>query len=629
MALIHLLLVEDNPGDARLVKEIVQEIPDATIELVWAERMSEALAQLAGRTFDLVLLDLALPDSEGMATLHSVLGAAPDTAVVVLTGFSNAVMIPQALRAGAQDYLGKDEISPRVLSRVIHHALARTAYTDSLRESLALNTALLESIPFGMHIVDEQGHILSQNSIMKALAGPASLGLTCWELYRDDRQQCWNCPLREPAPLGETHTLETTGVLGGRTFEISHTRMMYQGQKAVLEVFRDITARRRAEEERLALTAQLHQAQKLESLGGLAGGVAHDINNVLGAILGLASGHLEQLPASDPLGRSLETITKACLRGRDVVRSLLYFARKDLGTIGPVDLNALAREILPLLDTASLKRVQIRTDLQEPLPCIQGDAGSLSHALMNLCVNAFDAMPEGGDLLIQTRRRPDGGIELCVRDTGTGMTEEVRKRAMEPFFTTKPVGKGTGLGLAMVYGVVQAHQGKLDIQSELGAGTAVAMVFPVPEVPLLQPAPADPPRAAGRTEAHSGRKLRILLVDDDELILEAIGPLMQEVLGYQVQTASGGQEALALIEAGLEVDVVILDMNMPRFNGAQTLARLLALRPAQRVLMATGNSEDSIAPLLVGHANVSSLHKPYSLKDLEMKLEACALNPGL
>jgi len=385
----------------------------------------------------------------------------------------------------------------------------------------------------------------------------------------------------------------------------------------IIGVNQDRTRQVESEAERRRLQEELQHAEKLESIGSLAGGVAHDMNNVLAAIMGMASALRESHPDPDPQARSLDTITRACVRGRDVVKSLLYFAHKDLEAAGPVSLNAIAQEMVQLLSYTTLKRVQISTELQEPLGLIEGDSGALSHALINLCVNAVDAMPEGGSLRIRTMSDAQS-VTISVKDSGQGMSPEVVRKAIEPFFTTKPIGKGTGLGLAMVYGTVKAHRGSFEIRSEPGQGTEVILGFP----PLAGPAEPTPPAPAPMPPVGP---IRILLVDDDELIRLSIGPLLT-ALGHEVHIAEGGQEALDRLRAGLEVDLVILDMNMPGLNGAQTLARLLELRPGQTVLMATGYSDESIAPLLEGRPNVFSLRKPFNLREIETRLSTI---PGL
>jgi PAS domain S-box-containing protein len=383
----------------------------------------------------------------------------------------------------------------------------------------------------------------------------------------------------------------------------------------------DITARKQAEQERLALTAQLHQAQKLESLGSLAGGVAHDINNVLAAIMSSASASRPRLQDTDPLARALDTIISACLRGRSVVRSLLYFARSDIGSRGPVDLNIIVRDIVDLLESTTLKRIQFTMHLQQPLPRIDGDRAALGHAVMNLCINSLDAMPEGGAVTITTRESQGGLVEISVSDTGSGMTPEVKGKAIEPFFTTKPLGEGTGLGLAMVYGTVKAHEGTLDIITSPGHGTMVVLRFP----PGKREQPSGSATFLPAGNAASG-SLRTLLVDDDDLIREGVGALLQ-MTGHQMHLAAGGDEAIALLESGLEVDLVLLDMNMPGMTGAETLPRLLELRPELHVLLCSGHRDEDMERL-TGVPNVLSIQKPFTLEELEAKLTALGVQAG-
>jgi CheY-like chemotaxis protein len=278
-----------------------------------------------------------------------------------------------------------------------------------------------------------------------------------------------------------------------------------------------------------------------------------------------------------------------------------------------------------LLDATTLKRIRITTELQDPLGLVAGDEGELSHALMNLCLNALDAMPGTGTLVIRTRRLAGGAIELSVQDDGEGMSPEVLKQAIDPFFTTKPVGKGTGLGLAMVYGTVKAHGGTFDIHSEPGKGTEVMLGFP----PIPETGPALPGQGVeqGQDPASARRGMRILLVDDDELIRLSL-PAMLQALGHEVHTEEGGLEALASLEAGLEVDLVILDLTMPGLSGAETLPRMLALRPGLPVLLSTGYADQEIKHLMADRPNVGVIWKPFSLDELRGKLESLRGRPA-
>jgi signal transduction histidine kinase/CheY-like chemotaxis protein len=393
-----------------------------------------------------------------------------------------------------------------------------------------------------------------------------------------------------------------------------------QGLDRVLVILTDLTRQVQANEEKAKLLIQLKQSQKMESLGTLAGGVAHDMNNVLGAILGLASAHLEQLPDGSPLHHALDTIVKATERGGRMVKSLLGFARQSPAENSKVDVNALLREQVSLLERTTLAKVHLEMDLEAGLGPIQGDPSALTHAFMNLCVNAVDAMAENGTLTLHTRNLAPGWIEVVVEDDGAGMPAEILEKAMDPFFTTKEVGKGTGLGLSTVHSTVKAHRGQLELESEPGKGTRVRLRFPTcapaPLAPLDPAWPEPPPLPGG---------LKVLLVDDDELIHDSVQAIL-ETLGHPtVTTALSGEEALTLLAAGYEPDLVILDMNMPGLGGAGTLPRLRDLRPQVPVLLSTGRTDQSALNLAALHPGVTMLPKPFGLRQFQKHLEGIGL----
>jgi len=251
-------------------------------------------------------------------------------------------------------------------------------------------------------------------------------------------------------------------------------------------------------EEKARQATRLAQTQRLESLGRLAGGVAHDMNNVLTAILANAEARLACLEAQDPSTKAFETIAVACHRGAGIVASLLAFARNRLDVVGPVDLNRVVRDIVRLLSLSALGRVSLRLDLQEPLDPVLGDESALGNVLMNLCLNAVDAMPDGGVLVLATQGLAGDCQSLTVRDSGCGMSPEVLGKAIDPFYSTKPMGKGTGLGLSMAYSTMQAHRGTLEIQSAPDQGTMVILEFPVLHLSGPAPEPDSPgPREEG------------------------------------------------------------------------------------------------------------------------------------
>jgi len=379
-------------------------------------------------------------------------------------------------------------------------------------------------------------------------------------------------------------------------------------------VWRDITRSRAREAELKGLHSQLLQSQKMESLGLLAGGVAHDMNNVLGAILGLASAQVEATPEGSTLRRSFETIIKACDRGGNMVRSLLRFSRLTPVEEREVDLNVLLQEEVLLLERTTFAKVRLELDLDPGLGHILGDASALTNLFMNLCVNAVDAMPDGGTLTLRTRNL-DGEVEVQVQDTGTGMSKETLEKAFDPFFTTKAVGKGTGLGLSMAFRTVTAHHGQMDLRSAPGEGTCVSIRFPAAGF-----RPATPARADSAPGASRGG-LTVFLVDDDELV-RASTTLMLEVLGHAVHSAQSGEEALQRLQDGFRPDVMILDLNMPGIGGAGTLDRMASLDPGLPVLLATGRADQKALDLLKEHPRATLLAKPFSLRELRGRLEA-------
>ena len=363
--------------------------------------------------------------------------------------------------------------------------------------------------------------------------------------------------------------------------------------------------------ENLRLNQQLFQSQKMESLGVLAGGVAHDMNNVLGAILGLSSAVQNLQVADSPAWHAFETITKAATRGGKLVKSLLAFTRNSLAEEKVLDLNEILNEEVQILTHTTLAKVRLTLDMDSELRPVRGDAAALTHAIMNLCVNAVDAMPEQGTLTLRTRNIDHEWVEVVVEDTGSGMSKEVLERAFEPFFTTKGVGKGTGLGLSVVYRTVKAHQGELEIRSVPDQGTRVGIRLPAYKHALPTPKPA-----AGARPQLSLCRLSVLLVDDDELIQSAFKRVM-ELLGHTVAVLPSGEEALAKLETGFQPDVVILDMNMPGLGGRGTLPRLRALRPSLHVILSTGRMDQTAIDLAGAHAYVTLLPKPFSMRELQ------------
>jgi signal transduction histidine kinase/CheY-like chemotaxis protein len=409
-------------------------------------------------------------------------------------------------------------------------------------------------------------------------------------------------------------------LFGGATLVLFRLNLRLKGEIASRE--KAEAAVHLEQEQSLRLEEQLRQARKMESLGSLAGGIAHDMNNVLGAILGIASANIETQPEGGPAHRAFQTIIKASERGGKMVKSLLSFARQSPAETRELDVNAILREEVGLLERTTMSRVHLVMDLEPGLWPILGDASALTRAFMNLCVNAVDAMPNQGTLTLRTRNQGRDWVEVLVEDTGLGMSEAVLARALEPFFTTKEVGKGTGLGLSMVYSTVKAHAGTIELLSKPGEGTCVKMRFPACEAMAQAGEPATGPLPSGQD-----RLLTVLLVDDDELMQSTMAAMLQ-ALGHTVLPTPSGEAALAVIGEGYHPDVVILDINMPGLGGSGTLPRLRALLPTVPVLLSTGRVDQSALDLTAAFPLVDLLPKPFSLKALQERLQLIGRKPG-
>lgn len=403
-----------------------------------------------------------------------------------------------------------------------------------------------------------------------------------------------------------------------RWFQVQITPFLGHGPARLVVAHQNITNLKVAEEEHLHLERQLHRSQKMESLGSLAGGVAHDMNNVLGSVLGMASMQLELQPPESSAHEAFGIITRACQRGAGLVRRLLHFARHDLSEKRVVDLNILVLETLQLMERTTLSRVHCATELAPEPQLLRGDANAILHAVMNLCLNAVDAMPDGGSLVLRTSRPARGWVVLEVEDSGSGMAPAVLEKALDPFFTTKPADKGTGLGLSIVYGTMTAHQGTLELKSWPGQGTKVTLRFPAVEAVSPEGGEPAPPAIGTAIQA-----LDVLLVDDDELIRSTFGPVIR-CLGHRVRLATCGEEALEHLAASAAPDVVILDMNMPGLGGKGTLPLLRERHPDLPVFLATGRVDASALEMEQAYPGVTLVPKPFSMKDLRQHLATVA-----
>ena len=419
--------------------------------------------------------------------------------------------------------------------------------------------------------------------------------------------------------------------------EVSLGRVEWRGRVYLQAMVRDVTARRRAEEARLELERRMLHAQKLESLGVLAGGIAHDFNNLLMAILGNLELGLRDLSPVSPVRPRLDAASQAARRAADLTRQMLAYSGRGKFLVGRVDLNELVEENVFLLRTSIPRTVTLNLHLDRVLPAVEADAGQIQQVVMNLITNAAEAIGgEAGVITLSTGVRdcdapylgrsrldemPPAGsyVYLEVTDTGCGMDAETQKRMFDPFFTTKFTGRG--LGLPAVFGIVRGHGGAILLDSVVGKGTTIRVLFPVAEVVVGAAVPAEGAAAGVAGAAHSAGRGTILIVDDEEMVL---GPCvaMAESMGFEVLTAGDGEQAVEMVRRhGAEIRAILLDLTMPELDGAGALDRILRLEPGAKVILSSGYDEAEATGRVAKEGLAGFIRKPFGMEQLRSMLE--------
>lgn len=640
---IHVLLVDDDEDDYILTRDLLSR-PGLTAryQLTWISHYEEARAALASGRFDLCLLDYRLGVHTGLDLLQETRDLPHRPPMIVLTGQGDRAVDLAAMEAGAAEYLLKSELTAEGLDRVLRYALERRRAEERLRRERDLISRIMETSPVGIVVADREGVITFANQRAEQIVGPL--------LSRSDspRRRLWLWPLQPlengaaPAPVpwqtvldgGQPlHDLRQLWDDGSRRVALSINAAPLRDASGRIDglvvTLDDITGR-------LELEERLRQSQKMECVGQLAAGVAHDINNVLTVIQGHADLLREALPEQSPQARSIRQICAAAERAARFVRQLLLFSRKQVVQVKRLDLNQVLHNLAQMLARLLGEDVHLELDCAPDLPTVEADLGMIEQVVMNLAVNARDAMPQGGRLRLATttlevsepeatrRGAPRPGRYVCleVTDTGCGMDPATLARIFEPFFSTKETGKGTGLGLATVYGIVKQHQGWIEVASKPGAGTTFRVYLPAAAGPA-----SGPDDTAFETRPRSHQRETILVVEDEPDLRELVCELLS-ACHYHVESAAHGLEALTVWER-LEgrVDLLLTDVVMPQgLNGRELARRLRQRKPDLRVIYTSGYT----GTLAGRHLRLEDgwfLPKPYRPAVLARVVRACLDSP--
>ena len=607
---VRILLVEDNAIDARLLREMVRQAGAGRFHLEHAGLLAEGLDFLSQQQFDVVLLDLSLPDARGIETVTRVHAHAPKVPIVVLTSLDDEAIGVRAVRAGAQDYLIKGRVGGDLLVRSVRYACERARAVEALERreehyrSLTENSLDLVSI-----LSNSDGTIRYASPSHERLLGyPVEelVGANAFAFLHPDDVARVRAAVRQNTGPGAIeyrfrHKDGSYRTLESFSRDLSHLA----GVGGVVVNSRDVTERKRLEE-------QLRHSQRIEAMGRLAGGVAHDFNNLLMVIAGHSQMLLDSMLPGDPARDDLEQVVKATQRATDLTRQLLAFSRRQAVKPAFLNLNLMVQHSERMLKRVLGENIQLITNLAPEVQSIYADPGQLEQVILNLALNARDAMPQGGTLALATSNATIGEanagcyVLLSISDTGSGIASRVLPHVFEPFFTTKE--HGTGLGLSTSYGIVKQAGGEIEVDSQPGAGTTFRIYFPAVEKTAEQPEPLPQSAPLSGTET-------ILLVEDEEGVRRVLETMLKRS-GYRVLSSGTTSEAVTIArEHGGTIHLLITDMVMPGMSGLNMANQLTAQHPEMRVLFVSGHG-DQVSPA----ADAAFLQKPFSTAELALKV---------
>ncbi|MCG8556482.1 MAG: response regulator [Proteobacteria bacterium] len=633
---LRALLVEDSEDDAALV---VFELRRNGFEVAWrrvetGEDLEEVLEEQA---WDVVISDYRMPRFDGRAALRIVKRRGLDIPFIIVSGTIGEDVAVEAMRAGANDYLLKDKLQrlgPAVRREVTEAARRREGRKAQRRakevaEQLEIRERVADYLPVGVTVLqwEDPADLGSFRFLWRNRAAEDSginervVGRTLRESFPDT--------MASDAPQVYARAIETGKVQRlpqlrhedeEGTYGLFDVRAVPLGERLVGVIFENVTEREEAERKREEMEQQMRAAQRMEAVGRLAGGVAHDFNNVLTVIQSYAGFLLEEFRGGDPAREDVAMILEAADRAARLTNQLLAFSRRQPRDLVVMDLNETLGDVDRMLRRLIGEDVDLKTKCGEKLGSVKADQSQIEQILMNLAVNARDAMPEGGKLAVETANveldevygaakgvwvPPGRYVMLAVTDTGTGIDPETQRHVFEPFFTTKPGGAGTGLGLSTVYGIVKQSGGYIWVYSELGSGTTFKIYLPRVDDEPTRPRVSQQVAVMGGTET-------ILVAEDEDLVRRAAVRILERA-GYRVLGAIHGGDACLVAEQYKDpIHLLLTDVVMPGISGKDLVTRLAGLHPEMQVIYMSGYTDGAIVQQGVLEEGTAYVQKPFS-----------------
>jgi two-component system cell cycle sensor histidine kinase/response regulator CckA len=561
----------------------------------------DAISMIIKKQPKLILLDYQLADMTCENVIKTLAKKELLPPFIIMTGHGNEKIAVEMMKFGAKDYMVKDnaflDLLPSVVKRTIDHLNIK----NELRNSEEKYQSLLENINVGVILINPNMEILAQNRKMKQWFPhiEETKNPKCYHSLKNPPQDktCLDCPTQKAFKDGKIHETVNQTLINGSERHFHIVAIPIKDEEGnvirVIEQIEDYSEKILARKEKENLEDQLRQAHKMEAIGTLAGGVAHDFNNILAVILGYAEIAMYDIPEFSPGRDEIGEIIKAGNRAKELVQHILSFSRKESQKRTLVNIHKIVDEALKLLRASIPATIEIRSKIDSACGNILAQPTQIHQVLMNICTNAAQAMDEEGGILEVSLHRcklsekgvtngvkPGDYIQLTIKDTGTGFDQEVLNRIFDPYFTTKEVGKGSGMGLAVVHGIIKSHDGMIKVKSKPGDGTIFQVYFPRVEGQIQEEIKDTCPLPTG--------KENILVVDDEESIAALTKQRLQR-LGYQVTAKTSSREALDLFHSRPHAfDLVISDQTMPELTGEKLAKKLIEIRADIPIIICTG-----------------------------------------